>query len=146
MCVYNARTRDNKRIEKTTALVSTTVAPFLGVCAAPPDKAAGRPARVYVYFVASDGHVNVVMGNVGEDQILNFGVNTSPAATFDAHTGENSKVTVPAWSQLAVLPHAARTGVLDPDAAEIKMVPKPCNLLFSFDGEGVKQTECDEWK
>lgn len=145
--MYNAKTRDNKRIETTKSLVSTTAAPFLGVTVAPADKATKRPPRVYVYFVASDNHVNVVVGTVSEtDDLVSFPGDSPPAATFDAHTGKNAKVGVPAWSQLAVLPYAARTAVLDPDATEVKMVPKPSNLLFAFDGDVVRHYECDEWK
>lgn len=145
--VYNAKTRSNERIETTKKFVSTTVAPFLGVTVSPPDKAAGRPAHVYVYFVGADGHIHVIVGNVVEqDQSVVFDTTTPPVAAFDVYLGQNAKVPVPAWSQLAVVPYASRTVVQDPDASEVKMVPRPCNLLFSFDRDGVRQTQCDEWK
>ncbi|KAK0747050.1 hypothetical protein B0T18DRAFT_447412 [Schizothecium vesticola] len=149
--VYNAKTRANIRIETTKAFVNAFKSPFLGVCVVPADKAVKRDlARVYVYYIGSDGHVHVIFGEVSEkDQALSFAVKTKPAATFDVHAGENAVVIPEEWSQIAVVPWASRV-VADPDDAE-KTVAKPCNLLFYFDGDTVTQREepavsgrCDE--
>lgn len=88
--------------------------------------------------------MHVIYGEVNEkDQALSFAVKTKPAATFDVHAGENGVVVPEEWSQIAVVPWASRMAA-DPDDVE-KMVAKPSNLLFYFEGDKVRQIECDEW-
>ncbi|KAK1829756.1 hypothetical protein QBC39DRAFT_435392 [Podospora conica] len=145
VCVYNVKTRANVRIETTNPLVDSVKPTYLGVSVAPADKATGRTARVYVYYVGSDGTVHVIDGEVSEkDQLLSFAVKAKPGPTFDVQSGESTVAKPEEWSQIAVVPWLSRT-VPDPDN-EGQTLPKPANVLFYFDGDSLRQIECDEWK